>query len=99
MEDHRDDPMIRCHLSRLMGEKRVRVSDVARVTGISRNMLSKLYYDRAQRIDVSDLEKLCRFFSCGVADLLEWTPGTVSGHAGRESRSGRKRVKKGSAPS
>jgi len=63
--------MIRCHLSRLMGEKRVRISDIARTTGISRNMLSKLYYDRAKRIELNDMDKLCRFFDCQVSDLFE----------------------------
>jgi len=76
--------MIRCHLSRLMGEKRVRISDVARTTGISRNMLSKLYYDRAKRIELNDLEKLCRFFDCQVADLLEFVARSDS--SGRRLR-------------
>ena len=64
--------MIRCHLSRLMGEKRVRIIDVARATGISRNMLAKLYYDRARRVELSDLARLCHYFGCTVGDLLEW---------------------------
>jgi len=76
--------MIRCHLSRLMGEKRVRISDIARTTGISRNMLSKLYYDRAKRIELNDLEKLCRFFDCQVADLLEFVARSES--SGRRLR-------------
>jgi putative transcriptional regulator len=65
--------MIRSQLSRLMGEKRVRIIDVARATGISRNMLAKLYYDRARRVDLADLATLCRYFSCGVGDLLQST--------------------------
>ena len=81
--------MIRCQLSRLMGEKRVRIIDVARATGISRNMLAKLYYDRARRVDLVDLATLCGYFSCGVGDLLESTPqaparkGEVRVSAGR----------------
>jgi putative transcriptional regulator len=63
--------MIRCHLSRLMGEKRVRLIEVARGTGVNRNLLAKLYHDRARRIDLDDVEKLCRFFECGVGELLE----------------------------
>ena len=64
--------MIRCHLSRLMGERRVRIADVARATGISRNMLAKLYYDRARRVDLGHLAQLCQYFRCTVGDLLEW---------------------------
>jgi putative transcriptional regulator len=54
-----------------MGEKRVRFMDVARATGISRNMLSKLYYDKARRVDLGDVEKLCRYFGCGMGDFFE----------------------------
>jgi putative transcriptional regulator len=64
--------MIRCHLSRLMGERRVRLVDVARATKISRNMLAKLYYDRAKRVELRDLAKLCQYFECSLSDLLEF---------------------------
>jgi putative transcriptional regulator len=67
-------PKIQCRLSRLMGEKRVRIIDVSRATGISRNMLSKLYYDRAQRVDLDDIAKLCDYLECPVADLFEIAP-------------------------
>ena len=62
--------VIQSRLSRLMGEKRVRIIDVARATGISRNMLSKLYYDRAQRVDLADVGKLCEYLNCSVGDLF-----------------------------
>lgn len=54
-----------------MGEKRVRIIDVSRATGISRNMLSKLYYDQARRVELSDIAKLCDYFECSVSDLFE----------------------------
>ena len=73
--------MIRCHLSRLMGERRVRIIDVARGAGINRNMLTKLYFDRARRIDLADLEKLCQYFECGVGELLELLPDEPSSAA------------------
>ena len=63
--------VIQSRLSRLMGEKRVRIIDAARATGISRNMLSKLYYDRAQRVDLSDVAKLCEYLNCSVGDLFD----------------------------
>ena len=80
--------MIRSHLSRLMGEKRVRIIDVARATGISRNFLAKLYHDRAVRIDLNDLAKLCAYFGCPVSDLLEWVPeaAAASKSGGRRER-------------
>jgi len=66
--------MVRCYLSRLMGERRVRIADVARATGISRNQLARLYYDQARRVELADLESLCRYFNCGLSDLLEVVP-------------------------
>jgi putative transcriptional regulator len=62
---------VQSNLSRLMGERRVRIIDVSRATGISRNMLSKLYYDRARRVDLGDIAKLCDYFECSVSDLFE----------------------------
>lgn len=65
--------MIRCHLSRMMGERKLKISDVSRETGIHRNMLTLLYYEKAKRIEFDVLEKLCRFFKCQVGDLFEVT--------------------------
>jgi putative transcriptional regulator len=85
--------MIRCHLSRLMGEKRVRIIDVARATGISRNMLAKLYYDRAKRVELPDLARLCQYFDCPVGDLLEWVraPAMSRAHSRQAPNADRQR--------
>ena len=65
--------MVRVHLSRLMGEKRVKIADIERVTGLSRTSLSRLYHEKAGRLDFETLEILCRYLDVGVADLLEVT--------------------------
>jgi putative transcriptional regulator len=67
--------VIRCRLSALMGEKRIRVADVARGTGISRNFVARLYYDRARRVAIDDIDKLCAYLQCSVADIFQWEPG------------------------
>jgi len=64
--------MIRCHLSKLMGERKVKIIGVARETGISRNMISSLYYENAKRIDLESLDALCRYFQCQPAALFEY---------------------------
>lgn len=66
--------MIRCHLARLMGEHKMRISDVIRETGLSRNTLTLLYKEDAQKLDLLALDKLCEFFDCEVKDILEWIP-------------------------
>lgn len=41
--------MIKCHLSRLMGERKLKISDVARETGINRGTITRLYHETAVR--------------------------------------------------
>ncbi|MEN8723156.1 MAG: helix-turn-helix transcriptional regulator [Alphaproteobacteria bacterium] len=63
--------MIRCHLSRLMGEKKMKIADVARETGLNRNTVTLLYKETATRVDLDAVDKLCELFSCEVGDLFE----------------------------
>lgn len=57
--------------SRLLGERRLSVSAVARMTGISRTTLTNLYYDRASAISLSVLGKLCVALDCTPSDIFE----------------------------
>lgn len=66
--------MIRCHLSRLMGERKMKIADVARGTGLNRNTITLLYNETATRLDLQSIEKLCVLFDCEVGDLLELIP-------------------------
>lgn len=63
--------MLRCHLSRMMGERKMKVMDVARATGLHRNTITLLYKETATRVDLDAVEQLCRLFQCGVGDLFE----------------------------
>lgn len=65
--------MIRCHLARLMGEHKLRIADVARETGVSRNTITLLYKETAQKVDLDAIEQLCLLFDCNVGDLFELT--------------------------
>ncbi len=63
--------MIRCHFARLMGERKLKISDVARDTGINRGTLTRLYYETAERIELDVLDQLCDYFGVELGDLLE----------------------------
>ncbi|EKN3825642.1 helix-turn-helix domain-containing protein [Yersinia enterocolitica] len=63
--------MIRCHLARLMGENKMRISDVAGKTGLSRNTVTLMYKETAQKVDLEALDKLCVLFNCELSELLE----------------------------
>ncbi len=62
--------MISCHLSTILGAKRLKVSDVCRGTGIARATLDRYYYDRVNSFDREVLTKLCRFLEVKPSDLL-----------------------------
>lgn len=64
--------MIRCHLSRIMGEHKMKISDVARETGLNRSTITALYQENAARVEIEAIEKLCELFDCQVADLFEY---------------------------
>ena len=66
--------MLRCPLSRLMGEHKMKIVDVARATDLHRNTITLLYQERATRIELEVIEKLCTLFDCSVGDLLEHVP-------------------------
>ncbi|WP_436627533.1 helix-turn-helix domain-containing protein [Dickeya dadantii] len=57
----------------MMGERKMKISDVLRETGLSRNTVTLMYKETAQKIDIEALDKLCQFFACEVADILEFT--------------------------
>ncbi|MEY2909709.1 MAG: hypothetical protein RLZZ602_2232 [Pseudomonadota bacterium] len=61
-----------------MGERKLKLIDVSRDTGIHRNTIRSLYQETALRIDLTVLETLCRYFDCGIGDLLELVDDQVS---------------------
>ncbi|WP_411576855.1 helix-turn-helix domain-containing protein [Terasakiella sp. A23] len=64
--------MIKCHLSRLMGEKKLKIADVTRETGINRGTITRLYHESAERVELDVMSKLCAFFECELGELFEY---------------------------
>ena len=63
--------MIKVHLSKLMGEKRLNVADISQLTGLHRNGITKIYNEETDGIKYDTLEKLCKVLDCKIEDLLE----------------------------
>lgn len=68
--------MIRCHFARLLGERKLKIADVARDTGINRGTLTRLYYETAERVEIDVLDTLCDYFGIDLPELLERTSST-----------------------
>jgi putative transcriptional regulator len=64
--------VIKCHLSRLMGERKLKISDVARDTGLHRNTITLLYQETATRIDLEAVDALCKYFQVPMGELFEY---------------------------
>ena len=71
--------MIRCHLSTLMGRDKLRVTDVARLTGLNRSTIASLYRETATRVDLTSVDRLCQLFNCAVGELFEHKPNSGEG--------------------
>lgn len=65
--------MVKCHLSRIMGEKKLKIADVARDTGINRGTITRLYHETAVRVEFEVLEQLCVYLDVKINGLLELT--------------------------
>lgn len=63
--------MIKCNLSRIMGERRLKIADVARDTGINRGTITRIYNETATRIEVEAIDKLCDYLDIEVGELYE----------------------------
>ena len=68
--------MIRIHLSRLLGERKMKVADLSRQTNIDAHTLADLYHERAKAIYFDTLEKICEALNCTVGELIEYQPDT-----------------------
>jgi putative transcriptional regulator len=71
--------MVRCRLSELMGREKLRVAEVARLTGLNRSTVTALYKETATRVDLSAIEALCKLFRCEVGELFSIVPDKSGG--------------------
>lgn len=70
--------MIVNRLPLLLAEKRLKVADAVRETGISKTTLHKIYNDQSTRIDFDTIDKLCEYLDVKVGDIFEYVPNEKS---------------------
>ena len=63
--------MVKCHLSTIMGERRLKIADVSRDTNINRGTITRMYHEEATRVDLDVIEALCSYFKINIGDLYE----------------------------
>ena len=62
--------MIKSNLAVLLAERKMRVADLVKETGINKSTLYKLYNDESVRIDFETINKICSVLKVEVGDLL-----------------------------
>lgn len=66
--------MILCNLPVLLAERRMKVADLIRMTGISKSTVHKIYNEQTSRIDFETMDKICEALNVGVGDLFTYVP-------------------------
>ncbi|NNH78933.1 helix-turn-helix transcriptional regulator [Acinetobacter sp. ANC 5380] len=62
--------MIKSNLAVLLAERKMKVADLVRSTGINKSTLHKLYNDESVRIDFETIDKICTTLEVEVGELL-----------------------------
>ena len=67
--------MIRVNLSKLLGERKMKQADLARITGIRPATINDLYHELAERISLEHLDLIYEALQCDLSDLLvsDWS--------------------------
>lgn len=67
---------LKINLSTLMGKQKIRsIHQLSRETKISRQVLTRLYQeDETYNPNTEILIRICDFFDCSLADLIEYDP-------------------------
>ncbi|MCG3857975.1 helix-turn-helix transcriptional regulator [Psychrobacter sp. Ps2] len=66
--------MILCNLPVLLAERRMKVADIIRMTGISKSTMHKIYNEQTSRIDFDTMDKICEALDIEVGDLFTYVP-------------------------
>lgn len=66
--------MILSNLPVLLAERRLRVADLVRMSGISKSTLHRIYNDETTRIEFDTLSKLCEVLNVTPGDILKYIP-------------------------
>ena len=66
--------MIKNRLSIILGEQRMRISELSKLSGISQNALNKIYHNNTKGIDFDTLNKICNILNRNTQEVFEFTP-------------------------
>ncbi|MBQ8263929.1 MAG: helix-turn-helix transcriptional regulator [Clostridia bacterium] len=63
---------IKINISRILGEKKMTMRELSGLTGIRPTTISNLYYEVSKRIEIDQINALCKALECQVGDIFEY---------------------------
>lgn len=66
--------MIKNNLSRILGEKRMKMTELCLLTGLSKSTVFRIYHDQISNISIETIDKLCNALECNTQELFEHIP-------------------------
>ena len=63
---------IKINISRLLGEHKMNMRALADKTGIRPTTIPNLYYGETKRIEIEQINALCKALNCAVGDIFEY---------------------------
>ena len=69
--------MIKIHLSKLLGERRMTQKRLSELTGIRRNTINDWYNEITVSLKVEHIDRICEVLGCSVEELVEYIPNKV----------------------
>ena len=66
--------MLRNNLSRIMGEKKINMMELHRLTGIAHKNIFNLYHGKTKMIKLETIDKICDALEVSVGELFEHVP-------------------------
>lgn len=66
--------MIKIHLSKLLGERRMSQKRLSELTDIRRATINEMYHELVERVNLDYLSKICQVLNVKIEDLLEYVP-------------------------
>lgn len=69
--------MIRIHLSKLLGERRMTQKQLSELTGIRPNTINEWYHEIVVSLKVEHIDKICEVLDCSIDELIEVVPNKI----------------------
>lgn len=66
--------MIRIKISELLGKHKMTQKQLAELANIRPASISRMYYEETLRIEIQQINNLCKALNCKVEDIFEYIP-------------------------